>query len=115
MNVPTWAKPVALGAAGGAVATMVVGFAFGGWVTAGTASDMQANSAEAAIVQSFTPVCVAKAEQQPEKHAGLKESRSWRRDTYVIEAGWVDNVKEDYKQQVASACAKVVVDGMETS
>lgn len=115
MNVPTWAKPVALGAAGGAVATMVVGFAFAGWVTAGTANSMQANSAESAVVQAFTPVCVAKAEQQPDKHAALKENASWRRDTFVIEAGWVDNVKEAYKQQVASACAKVVVDGMETS
>ena len=28
MKIPTWAKPVALGAAGGAVATMVVGFSF---------------------------------------------------------------------------------------
>ena len=58
---------------------------------------------------------MAKAAQQPDKHAGLKESRSWRRDAYVILAGWMDNVKEAYKQQVASACAKVVVNGMETS
>jgi len=105
-------KPVLLGAAGGAVATMVVGFAYGGWVTGGTANEMQADSAEAAVVQTFAPLCVAKAEQEPEKHAGLKESSRWQRDDYVIEAGWVDNVRDAYKKQVANRCAQSIVDGM---
>jgi hypothetical protein len=75
---------------------------------------MEAASAEAAIVLAFTPLCVAKAEQQPEKFMSLKEMSSWGspRGDFVIEAGWVNNVSEEYRSTVAKACAKTVVEGM---
>ena len=58
---------------------------------------MEVASAEAAIVQAFTPLCVAKAEQQPEQLVLLKEEDSWKRDDFVVKAGWVDNVTEKYR------------------
>jgi len=114
MNVSASVKPAIWGAIGGAIAAMVIGFAWGGWVTGGTAGKMEAASAEAAIVQAFTPLCVAKAEQQPEKFAALKEKSSYGspRVDFVIEAGWVDNVTEKYRSAVAKACAQTVVEGM---
>src|ERR687897_2353050 len=105
MNVPEWVKPATWGVIGGAVAAMVIGFVWGGWVAGGTAVEMQAASAETAIVQAFTPLCVAKAEQQPEKLAPLKEESSYQRDDFVIEAGWGGNVSEEYRTEVAKACA----------
>jgi hypothetical protein len=112
MKVPEWVKPAAWGAIGGAIAAIVIGFAWGGWVTGGTAGLMETASAEAAVVQAFTPLCVAKAEQQPEKLVPLKEASSYQRDDFVIEAGWVDNVSENYRTEVATACASTLVEGM---
>ena len=112
MNVPASVKPALWGAVGGAIAAIIIGFAWGGWVTGGTAGEMAAASAETAIVQAFTPLCVAKAEQQPEKLAPLKEETSYQRDNFVIEAGWVDNVSENYRTEVAAACASTLVEGM---
>jgi hypothetical protein len=112
MNVPGWVKPAAWGSIGGAIAAIVIGFAWGGWVTGGTAVKMEAASAEAAIVLAFTPLCVAKAEQQPEKLAPLKEEATYQQDDFIIEAGWVDNVSEEYRTEVARACASTLVKGM---
>ncbi len=114
VNVSEWLKPAAWGAVGGAIAAIVIGFAWGGWVTAGTAGKMETASAEAAVVQAFTPLCVAKAEKQPEKLVPLKEESSYRRDDFVIAAGWVDNVSEKYRTEVARACASTLVEGMKT-
>ena len=112
MNVPASVKPAVWGAIGGAIAAIIVGFAWGGWVTGGTAGLMEEASAEAAVIQAFTPLCVAKAEQQPEKLVPLKEASSYQRDDFVIEAGWVDNVSENYRTEVATACASTLVEGM---
>lgn len=115
MNVPEWVKPAAWGVVGGAIAAIVIGFAWGGWVTGGTAVEMEAASAEAAVVQAFTPLCVAKAEPQSEQLVALKEESSYRRDDFVIEAGWVDNVSEKYRTEVARACASTLVEGMKAN
>ena len=115
MKVPEWVKPAAWGAIGGAIAAIIVGFAWGGWVTGGTAGLMEAASAEAAVVQAFTPLCVAKAEQQPEKVVSLEKESRYQRDNFVIEAGWVDNVSEEYRTEVATACALTLVEGMKAS
>lgn len=112
MTTPEWVKPGVWGAIGGAIAAMVIGFAWGGWVTGGTAGEMETASAETAIVQAFTPLCVARAELQPEMLPALKKESSYKRDDFVIEAGWVDNVSEKYRDEVADACASIVVEGM---
>ena len=112
MNVPASVKPAVWGVIGGAIAAIVVGFAWGGWVTGGAAGLMETASAEAAVVQVLTPLCVAKAEQQPEKLAPLKEASSYQRDDFVIEAGWVDNVSEEYRTEVANSCASTLVEGL---
>ena len=78
MNISHNVKPVIWGMAGGAIATMIVGFSWGGWITQGTAGQMETASATAAVVKVFTPLCVSRAEQQTEKLAGLREASSWK-------------------------------------
>jgi hypothetical protein len=112
MKVSASVKPAVWGAIGGAIAAIIIGFAWGGWVTGGTAGRMEAASAETAVVLALTPLCVTKAEQQPEKLVPLKEESSYQRDNFVIEAGWVDNVSEEYRTEVATACASTLVEGM---
>jgi hypothetical protein len=114
MKVPEWVKPAVWGVIGGAIAAIIIGFAWGGWVTGGTAGLMEEASAEAAVVQALTPLCVVKAEQQPEKLVPLKEESTYQRDNFVIEAGWVENVSEKYRAEVATACASTLVEAMET-
>ena len=115
MKVPASVKPAIWGAIGGAIAAMIVGFVWGGWVTGGTAGQMASAGAESAIVLAFAPLCVAKAELQPEQIARLKEASSWARDKFVVEAGWVANVSERYRSAVAEACALTVVEALEAA
>jgi len=114
MTVPEWVKPAVWGGIGGAIAAIVLGFLWGGWVTGGTATQMEAASAEAAVVQAFTPLCVAKAQEQPEQLERLEAANSWERDDFVVEAGWVANVTEEYRAEVARVCARAVLAAMET-
>jgi hypothetical protein len=112
MKMPESVKPAAWGLIGGAIAAIAIGFIWGGWVTGGTAGKMEAASAEEAIVLAFTPLCVVKAEQEPEQLVLLKAESQWQRHNFVIKAGWVDNVSEKYRSEVARACALTVVEGM---
>jgi len=113
MQVPASVKPAVWGAIGGAIAAMIIGFVWGGWVTGGTAGKMVATSAEDASVLALTPLCVAKAEQQPEQLVLLKKASSYSRGDFVTKAGWVANVNEKYRSAVATACASALVEAMD--
>lgn len=112
MKVPESVKPAIWGMIGGGIATMVIGFSWGGWITAGAAGQMEDASAKAAVIQAFTPLCVAKAEPQLDKLAELKELSSWKYSDFVADAGWVDNVSDQYRDDVAGVCASTLVEGM---
>ena len=114
MNARESVKPAIWGAIGGGIAATIIGFNFGGWVLAGTASDMESASAEAAIVQAFTPLCVARAEQQPDTLTALKSESTWKQGKFVVESGWVDNVSKEYQDEVAKNCASTLVKGMKS-
>jgi hypothetical protein len=45
------------GTAAGAIATLVVAFHFGGWVTGGTAKGMVQKNAETGVVSALAPIC----------------------------------------------------------
>src|SRR5215212_8306721 len=113
MQMPASVKPAIWGAIGGAVAAMIIGFIWGGWVTGGTAEKMATTSAQNASVLALTPLCVAKGEQQPEQLVLLKKESSWNRGDFVTKAGWVANVNEKYRSAVASACASALVEAMD--
>ncbi len=68
------------------VATMIVGFTWGGWVTAGTATSM----AEALVYARMAPICLAQFKQDPAKDQKLKEFKQtsgWGRPDYVANRG----------------------------
>ena len=115
MNIPTQVKPAAWGVVGGAVAAMIIGFSWGGWVTGGTSHKAGAAQAADAVVQVLVPLCVAKAEAEPEKLIALKKESSYMRDSFVVKAGWVSTVSEKYRSDVAKACATTVVEAMDAA
>lgn len=115
MKIPAQVKPAAWGVVGGAVAAMIIGFAWGGWVTGGTSQKNSAMAAQSAVVQAFVPLCVAKAEQQPDQIVLMKKESAYSRYDFVTKAGWVSNVAETYRRNVAEACATAIVDVMDAS
>jgi hypothetical protein len=93
---------------------MIIGFVWGGWVTGGTSARLAGAAAQTAVVQTFAPLCVAKAEQQPDQIALLKKE-SYGRAQFVIKAGWVDSVAEKYKREVAEQCASTIVEAVDAA
>jgi hypothetical protein len=113
--IPVQVKPAIWGAIGGAIAAMIVGFVWGGWVTGGTSERNAGVAAQTAVEQAFVPLCVAKAEQEPDKLLLLKKENSYSRYDFVSKAGWVSNVSEKHRRNVAEACALAIVEAMDAA
>lgn len=78
--------------AGSVVATMIVGFAWGGWVNGSTAEEMASDAASQARATLAAAFCVNQfgaADTATAQLASLKGLDSWKRDTFLEEAGWV--------------------------
>ena len=70
------------GAAAGAVATIVVGFYWGGWSLASTADKMARERSELAVVAALAPVCADKFRALPDaeaKKVALSKAETWKR------------------------------------
>ncbi len=70
------------GAALGAVATMIVGFYWGGWSLGSTAERMAKERSDLAVVAALAPVCADKFSALPDadaKKAALVKVESWKR------------------------------------
>ena len=78
------------GAVAGVVATLVVGFMWGGWVTGGTATKMTSEAVEATQVTLYSPVCVEryKAKATSEQRAAFAKESDWNRDAVIERAGF---------------------------
>ena len=90
----------------GAVITMIIGFAWGGWTTASTTQGMT----DKAVLASQAAICVAQFVKQPNHEAKLKEFgeiSSWTRAEFIEKGGW-DKMPGQQKAgpTVARACAE---------
>ena len=102
------------GIASGAVASMVIGFSWGGWMTGGTAHRLAAERADIAVVAALTPICVEKFLQNSDAKANLaalqKISTNWEQGQYLENGGWATRpgaTSSDY--HLARACAEKLV------
>ncbi len=93
--------------------TMIVGFAWGGWVTGATAQKMAETRADDAVVNRLAPICVVQFNRDPakvEKLAELKGTDSWQRDGYIEKQGWATMPGEEKADSnVAGACARLLL------
>ena len=100
------------GAVVGAILTMVVGFAWGGWVLGSSSLSMGEKMAETALVERLTPICVAQYNQDPARDTKLlafKEVDAWKRAQYVKEQGWATMPFEtEPDSRVADSCANLI-------
>ena len=56
MEAPIWLKPAISGGLVGAVATMIVGFSYGGWMLGGSAEKMAEQRSTAAVTEALVDV-----------------------------------------------------------
>lgn len=73
--------------------TIVIGFAWGGWVTGGKAQKIADQMAHDAVIERLAPICVAQFNQDPgkdQKLAELREASTYQRREYVQDQGWAD-------------------------
>jgi hypothetical protein len=96
----------------GAVATMFMGFYWGGWVTGGTAKDMAQKSATTALVTALAPICVDKFQHSAEAASNmteLKKTSSWLQSSFIEKGGWATFSGSDRANSpVADACATML-------
>jgi hypothetical protein len=75
-------KRLLQGAAAGAVATVVIGFSWGGWSLSSSADTMAKQRSEQAVVAALAPVCADKFRALPDaeaKKVALSKVDSWKR------------------------------------
>ena len=75
-------KRLLQGAAAGAIATMFVGFYWGGWSLGSTANRMANQQSELAVVAALAPICADKFRALPDaeaRKAALSKVDSWKR------------------------------------
>jgi len=96
MQVPSMLQGESLtrllqGAFAGFLATVVIGFTWGGWTLGSTAKEMAEKNASAAVVAVLAPICAEKFRQGAEATANLAELKkvnSWMQDSYIEKGGW---------------------------
>jgi pimeloyl-ACP methyl ester carboxylesterase len=109
-----WVKPGVWGAVLGSILTMIVGFSYGGWMTAGTAERLGKQQADTAVTAALVPVCVAhsKADQGAATKLALLRgmTSSYDQQEFVTKAGWATVPGTDSaNRDVAEACAAALL------
>jgi hypothetical protein len=100
------------GAFAGFLATVVIGFGWGGWTLGNTAAKMAEQSAKNAVVSVLAPICVDNFQHAATAKATLAELKatdSWKQDTFIAKGGWATFPgMETPNDNVAEACAKLL-------
>jgi hypothetical protein len=98
---------------GAIVLVLFLGFTQAGWKTGATAQHMANTSAQVAVVDRLTPICVAQFNADAQGVAKLSEMKdisSSKRTKYVKAQGWATMPGETGPDdKVASACAKQIM------
>jgi hypothetical protein len=102
------------GMAIGAIATMVIGFSWGGWVSGGTAKTMISAAQTNGQMSVLVPLCVAQFMAADGAVAKIKGTPSYGQDDVVREfVKTVAGTQMDYS--FARACAAAVSDTLNKS
>jgi hypothetical protein len=79
------------GVAAGAIATLVIGFGWGGWMLESSAKTLADNTASSAVVAAIAPICVDQFQRSADAASNLtelKKTDSWQQAAYVEKGGW---------------------------
>lgn len=113
MKMPENLTPMLQGAAIGAIGLALIGFSWGGWVTAGSAETLATQKASAAVVSALAPIChdnFRRSSDAPARLAEIKKASSWERGSIVEKAGWAKMAgSASTDSTMARACAELIV------
>ncbi len=114
MTFPEWTKPGVYGVVIGAIFATSLGFAWGGWTTAGAAQDMAQNFADDEVVLAMVPVCLNAAAADPDRAEKLATildaTTASNRRSAMMATGWATFPgSETPNRDLAVAC----VEGLE--
>ncbi len=79
------------GVAAGAIATLVIGFGWGGWMLGSSAKTLADNTASSAVAAAIAPICVDQFQRSADAANNLtelKKTDSWQQAAYVEKGGW---------------------------
>jgi hypothetical protein len=98
------------GAIVGILATVILGFGWGGWTLEKTAKEMANQSAKTAVVSALAPICVDKFQHSVDVATNLTELvSSWQQGSFVEKGGWATLPGSDpANSAVAEGCAKLL-------
>ena len=113
MKVPASTEPFLLGALAGAIALAVIGFNWGGWMTASKAEQFARMRTDQVAVKLLAPICVALFQKSPNAKESLAElvaKDRWDQADYVRSGGWatMPGSTDEANRDVAEACAKTL-------
>jgi hypothetical protein len=95
------------------VITMIIGFAWGGWVTGRTSRQLAEDVADDAVTERLALICVAQFNQDPGKAAKLEaltQASGYERRNYVQDQGWATMPGEEGPDRaVAEECVKLLM------
>jgi len=109
MKISEWLRPGLYGAAAGAIALAIIGFTWGGWLTAGAAHKMASDQARMEVVAALVPICLQQFKQDPQAATTLakleKAGSEYERTNMLMSTGWATIPgSSDPNRGVASAC-----------
>jgi hypothetical protein len=92
--------------------TMIIGFAWGGWVTGATSRRLAETMAADAVADRLAEICVAQFNQDPGKDQKLeefKETGTYQRRAYVQDQGWATMPGEEQPdRKVVDECVRLL-------
>ena len=95
------------------VLTMIIGFAWGGWVTGRTSRQLAKDLAQDAVTERLSLICVAQFNRDPAKETKLQELNQvsgYERRNYVQDQGWATMPgDEEPDRAVAEECVKLLM------
>ncbi|OWZ89259.1 hypothetical protein B9J07_34060 [Sinorhizobium sp. LM21] len=99
---------------GASILTMIVGFTWGGWTTAGRAGMLREQAVRVARAELISDICVhnfISAVNAADNLKELKSKSSWERDDFIKNGGWamVDGLATPVPD-AADTCAGALVD-----
>jgi hypothetical protein len=105
-------KPALWGAAGGAVALAIIGFTWGGWMTAGAAEQMSKKSTDSAVVSILAKICVEQFNARAtDRLTELSELKSYEQAGFIEKGGWATMPGSDEPVTgVARSCAAMLTE-----
>jgi hypothetical protein len=106
---------VAWAAAAGIVATLILGFGPGGWITGGTARAMIDEAAASSRNELAAAVCAEHFMRAADARARLAKLQAldwWKRDEHVADGGWATMPgQKEADGVVAQMCATRLAEG----